>query len=444
MVSFHSFYLSLVFCVSFVCAAPWVVTEFYEAVPYTRRYLGETTTTTTIREIVPTITDLPDALSTITSTGTAYYESDVTIVQQLFPSGVGTRAYNYAVEDDAADSTVYVVNMTYTAPTGCSTQWTTVTPVEVTPPYQVAKYLPTTAVSTSTSVNNERPFQPTTYTYRYVWVEPTQIPEASLSSYSRYSRPTSLYQGSGCQYGENNNYYPYNNGDDGGDEEDWINDSYYMGISPLALILILVLGWIGLWLILGFIEAWVRFRRLMLGWQTHRGLPVCWAFTIMPFTLFFLCFLRKRGHQARTAADAAILKQKWNDMSSWTRLRLFFIWGFRFKYPYVLGPEPPRLSPSKRPGQIPGQPPLISQPGNPVPQPGSLMNPAGQAPRGPSPAQGGAAAPEMSGASNDIPQQPSNAPSQPSTSTPEPHAAGPAPPSPEAPPHGQDEIGRAR
>jgi hypothetical protein len=36
---------------------------------------------------------------------------------------------------------VYKVNLTYSAPTACSTQWTTTTAVAVTPPYEIARHL---------------------------------------------------------------------------------------------------------------------------------------------------------------------------------------------------------------------------------------------------------------------------------------------------------------
>lgn len=36
-------------------------------------------------------------------------------------------------------------------------------------------------------------------------------------------------------------------------------------------------------------------------------------------------------------------------MSFGTKLKLYFIWGFRFKYPTVLGPAPARVQGSKRP-----------------------------------------------------------------------------------------------
>lgn len=198
----------------------------------------------------------------------------------------------------------------------------------VTPPALVSSALPRTSVSTSTSVDNAQPFQPTTWTIDEVWVAPTQVPTRTLASLSAEHARTSLYYGSGCQYTPPNDYPYYYSGDDGGyDGGDWFFETWLMGISWFAVVMICVLGWVGLILIIGFIEAWVRFRRMMTGWQTRRGLPVMWAFLIFPFTLLLLIF-RRRGFRARTQSESEELKAKWDAMSGWTKLRLFFVWGF--------------------------------------------------------------------------------------------------------------------
>ena len=364
MASVHSFGLfklsfAFAYLSSLVVAAPWIVTDAYEKIVATEPYYYSSTVVTRIQEITPTVTPVPEALSTITSIATSdqlYYESiDVTVVEKLYPTGVGEPVDRYDYYDNYYSSgisgyhtTIFKVNLTYSAPTGCSTQWTKTSAVDVTPPLAVQNLLPRTAVATSTSVDSSRPFQPTTFTYDVVYVDPTQIPSSSLSSISYWSRPTALYLGAGC---ESDGYYP--NYNDNYPEENWYLDSYWMGISPLALTLILSIGWVGLFLILGFIEAFIRFRRLMNGWQTRRGLPVCWSLTILPITLFLLCCFKK-GYRARSEADAKILRKRWAAMSVGTKLRLFFIWGFRFKYPPMLGPTPARVKTSKQPSKNPG------------------------------------------------------------------------------------------
>lgn len=360
---FHYLTLILTYCCSLVRAAPWIVTDYYEEVritPYGGYYASEYATTS-IEQVSPTVTSLPEAISTITSVGSSY-DAEVTVVQKLYPSGIGKEIYTsdngYGYyEGDGFHSTIYVVNLTYTAPTGCSSQWTTKTTGMVEPPSAVRALLPLTETSLSTSVDRSTAFQPTSYFYTVVWVDPTQVPSASLACLSDQHAPTALSEGSNCKYQGHGCYYAtgYN-----GNYGAWYNDSSWWGISALAIFLICLLGWIGLFFILGIIESWIRFRRLMTGWQTRRGFPLFWAFMLLPISLFCLCCFRK-GYRARNAADAEFLQQKWRDMSAWKKLRLFLIWGFRFKYPDVLGPAPPRVKASKRPGKGAGAPLLHSQ-----------------------------------------------------------------------------------
>ncbi|KAJ5162813.1 uncharacterized protein N7500_004643 [Penicillium coprophilum] len=380
MVPSHSLILFLSFVLSpFVQAAPWIVTDVYEQ-RVTTDYYGELTTE--VQKISPTASLPSEALSTITSTNTDY---DYTIVQKLYPTGYGKQRGLYDGYRNNVDSdgnylgTLYKVNLTYSAPTACSTQWTTTTGVEFYPPDEIATLLPRDNIETTTIVDDSRAFQPTTYIYEIVFVEPTQLPTSSLNSLSYYNAPTSVYSGVGCEYTGRTSHYGYSDdyntgetasGSDSTDSDNNSNDNNYnnygyydyyddgnwftsarwsgIGISYLALTLICVLGWVGLFFILGMIEAWVRFRRLMTGWQTRRGLPLFWAFIWLPLSLFFLFCFRK-GYRARSKEDAEILKQRWDAMGFWTKIRLFLAWGFRFKYPTVLGPAPALVKTSKRP-----------------------------------------------------------------------------------------------
>ncbi|KAJ5950119.1 hypothetical protein N7454_001703 [Penicillium verhagenii] len=361
-----SYLLSLVLTLNFlpfVLASPWIVTEDYEQVIVTEYAYGDyyetetPTVTTSIEEINPTVTPLPEALSTITSIDTY---SSLTIIQKLYPTSVGTPApYYYDYYDDDDHITVYVVNITYSAATACSTQWTSTTPVTVNPPYAIENLLPTTAMSTSLYVDDSEPFSPTTYTYDYVWIEPTQIPSSSMSYLSSLYAPSTMYDSTCYSYGSSSSSSSSSSDCEYCDEDDydgsWFFDSYWMGISPFALTMILLFGWIGIFLIAGLVEAWVRFRRLMLGWQTRRGLPLCWAFMLLPLSLLLIIGFRK-GFRARSETDAVALREQWDGLGFWKKLKLFFVWGFRFKYPPMLGEAPPRVKPSKQPGAATKQP----------------------------------------------------------------------------------------
>jgi len=367
----HSFLyilsLVLTYLTPFVLGAPWIVTQYFQEVTEevyhwdSSKHRYGYVPTTTYEEIIPTATSLPEAIRTNSVVETDAYYQGATVVEKLYSSGaVGTpmpytARYGY---DDGWTSTIYVVNLTFSAPTACSTQWTTTTAARVTPPADPSfdRLLPTTAVSTSYSVYNAEGFQSSTYVYKYIWVEPTQVPTSSMNTLSDKYYPTTLYNydDKNCRYAGHNTAYYYN-------YPDYSDDYYGLGIAPLAILLICVLGWIVLWFLAGILEAWIRFRRLMTGWQTRRGLPVCWALTIMPLTLFCLCCFR-RGYRARTAHDSAVLQSRWKKMGAWQKFVLFWKWGFRYKYPTILGPAPERVMPSKRPGKHPGSsmgPPLL-------------------------------------------------------------------------------------
>jgi hypothetical protein len=377
--------LVLTYLTPFVLGAPWIVTDYYQAVPEevygdydTSKHRWSIITTTTYQEIIPTATSLPEAIETnVVVESDLYGAGTQTIVEKLYPSGGVGKPVPYSaiynVVDSQWTSIIWVVNLTYSAPTACSTQWTTTTAVSVTPPadYTFDRLLPSTAVSTSYSVYNAQGFQSSTYVYKYIFVEPTQVPARSMSSLSSYNYPATLYDYSdkNCRYrgSDNNDYtsYPY----DYNDNYNWLDDSYPLGISPLAIILICALGWPGLWFLLGILEAWVRFRRMMTGWQTRRGMPVCWALTILPLTLFCLC-CRTKGFRSRNAHDTAVLQSRWKKLTAWNKFTLFLKWGFRYSYPTILGPAPARVS--KKPGQHTGPPPgFLTPPQNVVYPPGS-------------------------------------------------------------------------
>ncbi|KAF3401875.1 hypothetical protein F1880_009739 [Penicillium rolfsii] len=375
----HSFLyllsLVLTYLTPFVLGAPWIATDYYQEVKEvvydysdydTSKHRYAIVTTTTYQEIIPTATSLPDPIQTNVVVNSDY-GFEATIVEKLYPSGGVGKPVPYSavynVADSAWTSIIWVVNLTYSAPTGCSTQWTTTTAATVTPPvdYTFDRLLPSTAVSTSYSVTNAEGFQSSTYVYKYIWVEPTQVPTTSMNSLKDQNYPSTLYNydDKKCRY--QSSVYPNYDYPDS-----YYDDDYGMGISWVAIILICVLGWIGLWFLFGILEAWIRFRRLMNGWQARRGMPVCWALTIMPLTLFCLCCLRK-GYRSRNAHDAAVLQSRWKKLSAWKKFVLFLKWGFRYSYPTILGPAPERVS--KKPGMNLGQPN-----GPPLPYPNAPPN----------------------------------------------------------------------
>lgn len=117
---------------------------------------------------------------------TSYYNGGpVTVVQVLLPSDAPV-ATGYDTYDDDYALTSYFVDLVYTAPTACSSQWTTTTAVPLYVPRNIQDVLKPSSTSMSYSVNNSRPFQPTTITHLKAWIGPTQIPESHLSELRRF------------------------------------------------------------------------------------------------------------------------------------------------------------------------------------------------------------------------------------------------------------------
>ncbi|KAK0716569.1 hypothetical protein B0T21DRAFT_296190, partial [Apiosordaria backusii] len=79
--------------------------------------------------------------------------------------------------------------------------------------------------------------------------------------------------------------------------------------------------------LLGFVENFFWFRRMMLGKGCLRFGTVCWALLFI-FVIGFTIIERKRN-----AEDQARLREQWKTIPFGMRMRLWFRWGFRHKYP---------------------------------------------------------------------------------------------------------------
>jgi hypothetical protein len=368
--SFHIFCTLVLSSLSFVSAAPWIVTSYYELDLYTAEGYTDTdfgitysaTIESQIVEITPTASVSPLTTSTIVISNDEYDGGPITVVEVLFPSVPAAAAATTTTMEAVATSTrvytSYYVNLVYTAPASCSTSWVSTTAVPVDVPYEIEGAIKPTSVSTSYSTDNSQPFQPVTITQAMAYIAPSQLPSSSLSELSSQYGPYTIYDGSvPCSYyssgsGSSSSGDSSSSNDGGyyyGDNTYWLYDSYY-GISPLGIILICVLGWFGLFLIIGLIENYFQFQRLMKGWQARRGLPISWCMLAPIVSCILLAFSRK-GFQARTEDEAKEMKTKWDETGFWKKVGLWLQWGFRWKYPPMLpGPAPARVGrPSKRP-----------------------------------------------------------------------------------------------
>ncbi|OBT63744.1 hypothetical protein VE03_06149 [Pseudogymnoascus sp. 23342-1-I1] len=371
------------FCSTTVVASPYVVTSYYEnKVSTYDDYTYEGVYTTSV-EAGDTITRLVNvkptatAISTLSAdTTTDDYYDDVTIVNVLVPTGVGEPiTYDRYATTTTTSYYGYYIKLSYTAPTSCATEWVYTT--------SAGAYLPPMITPTPTSVSTRltqyEAFGETS-TYLYAFIDPTVLPTSSLSSIKSnyapyftssctvpssyqtglvtpgtggssddssdsgddYNSDSSSFDGDECRpetYGDNNSLY-------GGDafQTRYIcpdGTSYTKGPSDLTVALAIIFGWIGLFLIIGFIESYIAFSRLVHGRRARRGLPIAFAGMFPFLSCFFLC-CHQRGFQDKTEAEQETLTAEWKATGFFTKLGRWLKWGFRYKYPTFLGTAPLR------------------------------------------------------------------------------------------------------
>lgn len=120
------------------------------------------------------------------------------------------------------------------------------------------------------------------------------------------------------------------------DEEICRRRSVYGCITLKNLIIILATVIPSLFL-LGFVESYFWFRRLMHGQRALRVGTVCWVC----ISVWVLCFTRVSPSRGCGPEETDVLKMQWAVLSGGQRLKLWLKWGFRHKYPVELLGESP-------------------------------------------------------------------------------------------------------
>lgn len=340
-------------------ASFWTATEIYVERQYVRPYgcdrpgdftqtIASCTKTETGSPLLVTHTSLlPDI--TPTSTTTSYYSFwDLDVVQYHYPTDAYPKSDLATYDDYGLSTHTWLVDVTLTAPTSCPTpfEYTTETNLKywayvpsVLTPIMSSKASVETHVMTRVdemysyvSHNYERILYTTTshMTYTTFHVKATDLPPIR--------RPES--QGS-TYYGDI--YYNYMMHCFLPGEEDprirAANCPYtYAGqcskIKPWILILAIALPIIFL---IGFVENYFWFTRLMQGKGCFRCGTVAWCFLIYLFMIFFMAYEHKRSPE-----DQERLRLLWKGMPLGMRLKLWLEWGFRQKYPeHLLGSRVP-------------------------------------------------------------------------------------------------------
>ena len=329
-------------CISVAAApAPYLVTSYaeeslvtypgYIEVGYTTEAQSVYTVT---QEIVPTVTPIPSAITTYTQKPEYTH---LTVIQVILPPGSGTEpTIDYAAYSTSI-YTSYVVPITYSKPDSCTgANWTYTTNVPVWIPQAVETQLAPVTVSASATTYSYDHLVPTPVTVMIAVLNPTDVNADDLASASSSYIP---YQVKLCESPTTECSQALCTSDsspsDTGPSQ--YDDSYYNSyVRQLIIIAVCVpVGWILLWLILGMWENWASFKGIMLGQQRKRGVPYSWCCV----NIIFLCFTGPT-YMAKSEEEQAALLERWKEMKAGQKFKLWMRWGFKWKYPDMLGPEP--------------------------------------------------------------------------------------------------------
>ncbi|KAK4221610.1 hypothetical protein QBC38DRAFT_491727 [Podospora fimiseda] len=335
-------------------AAVWEVTSYFVETAIISKYPNgcstrepsscESYTYTTTRTVLPEVT--PTAKPTRTVTTSEYYNDVAKTFLFLEPGSVpesqlidpSSRGGSAAT----ADSVDYVVSITYTAPARCPTAFTVATRTLLYVPYAVTPFVKPTSEATRISTNT-RGLSTTEYTYVTKYLDLAALPtgvQSSLSGgfdYTYYIENCRNPTATGKAY-----YGPYDDDDSSSSKSSKSrcssssSSSYssyryrYISTCDLQLWIIIIATVLPTLFVLGFIESFIWFRRLMCGKQALRFGTVCWCL----MSLWVTCFTRNQ--QARSLVDQKELTAKWKEIPAGRRIKLWLKWGFRHKYPVEL------------------------------------------------------------------------------------------------------------
>ncbi len=336
----------------------WTVTERYMRSTYTYYYtsrLGgvETDTEPSFRTIKPTVTPTVAAVSTYTDS--SYDYDDVSYVTLLYPNGavaesdlMPDRHTQTGFTTTTSSHTTYLdfyMPVTVTAPASCPTPWTVTSTASIYAPDAVTDQLKPTSTITRASTD----IYGSVYNYQTWFLTPGAGPyytsdDSYYLDYVKYcSKPPVNYKlaaisSSTCTAGstsssctnsgnsnsnsnDNNNYY--------GGDYCFSYNSWGCGQAWATYVIVLASVIPGLFL-LGFVESYFWFRRLMLGKGCLRFGTICWVC----ISLWILCFTRTQS--SRSKEDQVLLRENWKKMGAGAAFKNWWKFGFRHRYPEEL------------------------------------------------------------------------------------------------------------
>ncbi len=192
-------------------------------------------------------------------------------------------------------------------------------------PSQVTAQVSPTSVETYSSSTT---YDNTVYVWETWYLSESAAPFTSTTDYyytayiADCSTPPAAYRTGSSSSGGSNG------GSIGTDDDD--SCYYYYCSSRLRIWIIIIAAIIPGLFLLGLLESWFWFRRLMLGKSAMRFGTVCWVL----ISLWVLCFTRMQDR--RSAEDQKLLAEKWKNTGSGAAFKAWWKYGFRHRYPEEL------------------------------------------------------------------------------------------------------------
>lgn len=259
---------------------------------------------------------------------------------------------DYGYDDDYYNTnayTSYLMPLDMTAPESCPTPFTYHTFTEVSIPTAVLSAGLISPVSYETSYATYDRDETYTYVSAYLSSDAISMTEPLSENYIytyyvEYCTDPAEYFGEYTTTTEEFGSDPTDGffGDDNDDFESQ-NTRGRFGIDEcdalmhcgwLTTALIIIAAILPAIFLLGFVESYFWFRRLMTGKSAFRLGTFCWMFLFLPV----ICLTRRTP--ARDIDSQAQLREHWKNTSWGTGLGLWFKYGFRHKYPEILGEHP--------------------------------------------------------------------------------------------------------
>ncbi|KAI1526774.1 hypothetical protein PtrSN001C_010116 [Pyrenophora tritici-repentis] len=252
----------------------------------------------------------------------AYYTTNAVAATDIVPATTDESDATATASTTLETSTSIFFSMpvTMTAPSSCPTIFTITTTASVDVPSKVTAQVTPTSVEKSTS---HITYGQTVYMYETWYLSANAAPFTSSTDpdYSDYitscSTPHAPYRTGSSRSGSSSSDY-----------DDCY--SFFYCHTSLRTTIIVIATVLPLLFLLGFLESFFWFRRLMCGKSAMRCGTICW----IALSLLVLCFTRMQDR--RSEQDQKLLKEKWVAMGKGAKLRAWWRWGFRFRYPEEL------------------------------------------------------------------------------------------------------------